>query len=171
MDWWAFIGTVLAGFVPVLPQFAGIVAFLVFMLAPIPGRGPRLSQARDPWRRFKYEPRRIVMERAGHRCEAAAFVVVGRCRDAAVEADHVYPWSRRGATIVSNGQALCRGHNRSKGAMKPPWWYVLLLERRRRSYFPPGADVRVTASMSADDLALRTRSRPRQRGRAIAEES
>jgi hypothetical protein len=37
--------------------------------------------------------------------------------------------------------------------MKPPWWYVLALEHRRRSYFPPGNDVRVSAAMSAAELA------------------
>jgi hypothetical protein len=37
--------------------------------------------------------------------------------------------------------------------MRPPWWYVLSLERRRRSYFPEGVDVRVSAVMSAADLA------------------
>ncbi len=73
----------------------------------------------------------------------------------ATEADHVYPWSRGGPTIVSNGQALCSGHNRSKAAMRPAWWYLLSLERRRRTYFPPDADVKVSASMSAADLEAR----------------
>lgn len=162
MDWWTVFATVVNGLLPVLPQFAGIACFLVVLQAPVPGRGPQRSQGRDPWRRFKYESRRVVMERAGNRCEGAVFLAWGRCREPAAEADHVYPWSRGGATIVSNGQALCRGHNRNKGAMKPAWWYLLSLERRRRTYFPPGVDVRVTASMTPDDLALRTRTRPRQ---------
>lgn len=165
MDWWVFVSTVLGGFVPVLPHFAGIIAFLVVVRAPVPGRGPRRSQERDPWRGFKYESRRVVMERAGNRCEGAVFLAWGRCGETAVEADHVYPWSRRGATIVSNGQALCRGHNRNKGATTPPWWYLLSLERRRRSYFPPGADVRVRASMTDDDQAARAISEARRASR------
>lgn len=162
MDWWAVLVAVLSGLAPTIPYFAGVVAFLILVSAPIPGRGPHRTQRRDPWRRFKYESRRIVMERAGNRCEGAVFLAWGRCHEPAAEADHVYPWSRGGATIVSNGQALCRGHNRNKGAMKPAWWYLLSLERRRRSYFPPGMDVRVTATMTPDDLALRTKARPRQ---------
>lgn len=47
------------------------------------------------------------------------------------------------------------GHNRHKGAMRPPWWYLLSLERRRHSYFPPGADVRVFATMSESDIEAR----------------
>ena len=106
------------------------------------------------------------MERAARRCESAAFMAWGRCGSPATEVDHVFPWSRGGPTVESNGQALCRGHNRSKGAMRPPWWYVLGLERRRRSYFPAGADVRVFAVMSDDDRAARTAPRvPERRGR------
>lgn len=80
MDWWTFASTVLSGFVPVLPHFAGIIAFLIVLQAPVPGRGPRRSQGRDPWRRFKYESRRVVMERAGNRCEGAVFLAWGLSR-------------------------------------------------------------------------------------------
>ncbi|MEA5055916.1 MAG: HNH endonuclease signature motif containing protein, partial [Propionicimonas sp.] len=157
MDWGALLASTLTGLAPVLPPFAAIAAFLLVLRCPLPGRGPHRSQGQDPWRGFKYESRRIVMERAGHRCEGAVFLAWGRCNEPAVEADHIYPWSRGGPTIVSNGQALCRGHNRNKGAMNPPWWYVLTLERRRRSYFPEGADVRVTASMTAHEVRARTK--------------
>lgn len=158
MDWGPLFTTVLAGLAPTIPYFAGIAVFLIVLRAPVPGRGPGRSQGRDPWRRFKYESRRAVMERAGHRCEGSVFLVLGRCPEPAAEADHIYPWSRRGATIISNGQALCRGHNRHKGSMTPPWWYLLSLERRRRSYFPPEADVRVNATMTAEDRSVRSRS-------------
>lgn len=162
MDWGLMLSTLTAAFVPVLPQFLGIVAFLVLLTCPVPGRGPRFLQRRDPWRRFKYQARRTVMARAGNRCEGAAFLAWGRCGDEATEADHVYPWSRGGPTIVSNGQALCSGHNRSKAAMRPAWWYLLSLERRRRTYFPPDADVKVSASMSAADLQARDRTNQRR---------
>lgn len=104
--------------------------------------------------------------RADGRCEAAEFVFSGRCSARATEVDHVIPWSRGGPTVESNGQALCRPHNRSKSARVPAWWYLLILERRRRSYFPAGVDVRVVARMRADDRAARTQPRapaPRRR--------
>lgn len=126
---------------------------MLVLTCPIPGRGPRLFQRQDPLRLFKGETRRVVMARAGGRCEGSAFLAWGRCRDDATEADHVYPWSRCGPTTLEDGQALCRGHNRHKAAMKPPWWYLLSLEHRRHSYFPLGADVRATATISAAELA------------------
>ncbi|WP_414689498.1 HNH endonuclease [Nocardioides sp.] len=105
----------------------------------------------------------MVLVRAGGRCEGPLFLVVGRCREEAKEVDHIYPWSKGGPTVVSNGQALCRGHNRRKSNARPPWWYVLALERRRAGYCPPGVDVRVRARMSADERAARAAWRARQR--------
>ena len=57
--------------------------------------------------------------------------------------------------MVSNGQALCRTHNRRKSNLPPPWWYVLALERRRNAYSPPGVTVRVLGRMNADEGAAR----------------
>lgn len=124
---------------------------------PTLGRGPNSSR-RDPWRGFKFAPRATVMANAGGRCEAGEFIVWGRCDDPAVEVDHVIPWSSGGPTVVSNGQALCKAHNRSKSSWKPAWWYVAGLERRRRAYFPAGADVRVLAVMNAEERDARERS-------------
>jgi hypothetical protein len=73
----------------------------------------------------------------------------------AAEADHIYPWSRGGATVVSNGQALCRAHNRRKSNLRPPWWYVLALERRRAAYVPAGVAFRVHARMNAHERSAR----------------
>jgi hypothetical protein len=56
---------------------------------------------------------------------------------------------------MSNGQALCRDHNRRKSNLRPPWWYVLSLERRRAAYAPLGVEVRVLARMSADERSAR----------------
>ena len=141
--------------------------FLVVARFPMLRRGPNSSN-RDGWRGFKYAPRRTVLTLAGHRCEGAAFVAWGRCSSPAVEVDHVFPWSRGGPTVVSNGQALCAAHNRSKGAMNPPWWYVRSLERRRRGYFPEGVDVRVFAVMGAEDTAARAIApSARSRSRAV----
>lgn len=152
IDWSAMYGpfwhVVAAGLLILIPLAIAVAV----LIAPLPGRGPR-SRRRDPWRTFKFDARRAVMARAGGRCEGALLVLVGRCDRPAVEADHVYPWSKGGATLVANGQALCAGHNRRKSNMTPPWWYVLVLERRRRSYFPPGADVRVSGALSKSQRA------------------
>lgn len=147
----------LDGLRPFLPWAAVLAALLVAFMAPLPNRGPGLFARRDPWRTFKYDARRTVLARAGHRCEGALLLAWVRCRDAAEEADHVYPWSKGGATVVSNGQALCRRHNRSKSNLTPPWWYVLTLERRRRNYFPQGFDVRVSGAMAPEDKDRRRR--------------
>jgi hypothetical protein len=92
-----------------------------------------------------YDNRRVVMERAGGRSEAAFFLIWGRCSSEATHADHVYPWSKGGPTTPANGQALCKHHNRAKSDVTPPWWYVLGLERWRAGYFPADIDVRVSA--------------------------
>ncbi|WP_460791519.1 HNH endonuclease [Nocardioides maradonensis] len=132
------------------------VGMLVLVaVCPLPGRGPRVLQRRDPWRGFKYAARRAVMDRAGGQCEAPAFLVWGRCRDTAAEADHIYPWSKGGPTVFSNGQALCRRHNRRKSNLRPPWWYVLSLERRRLSYCDSGTEVHVLARMNPEERAAR----------------
>jgi hypothetical protein len=162
VDWDKFLTVLLTGLTPVLPQLAVLAAVIIVVGAPLPGRGPRLFQREDPWRRFKYGSRDVVMSRAGHRCEGAVFLVWGRCEEAVTEADHVYPWARGGPTVPSNGQALCRGHNKHKGAMRPPWWYLLSLEHRRRSYFPPGTDVRVLATFSDADRQARASAPERE---------
>lgn len=164
MDWERILATVVAVIGPMLPQLCLIVLALLVLTGPIPGRGPRLFQRLDPWRLFKGDPRRAVMARAGGRCEGSIFLIWGRCPDEATEVDHVYPWSRGGPTIPANGQALCRGHNRKKAAMRPPWWYVLTLERRRRKYFPDGVELKVTGKISADELTQHTVAAKREVG-------
>lgn len=152
------------GLRPQFPLLAVVVVALILLAAPLPGRGPRMFTTNDPWRSYRFGPRDSVMHRAGGRCEAAAFLAWGRCREVATQVDHVYPWSRGGATIISNGQALCQDHNRRKSNARPPWWYVLALERRRTGYFPPGTDVQVHSRMSPDDKAIRL-TRPARRCR------
>ncbi|MCR8669998.1 HNH endonuclease [Agrococcus sp. HG114] len=151
----------LSGIAPHLPWLVPLVLLAIVLGFPMLGRGPN-STRRDPWRGFKFAARETVLERAGRQCEASLLLAWGRCGAPAVEVDHVVPWSRGGPTVVSNGQALCRAHNRAKGARVPPWWYVLGLERRRRRYFPAGADVRVLAVMGDADRAARARP-PRRR--------
>ena len=151
------LGVMLGALAPMAPWLVPAVAALITLSVPMPGRGPG-DRRRDPWRGFKYEPRRIALERAGGRCEGAEFIAWGRCEDPAVEVDHVYPWSRGGATVLSNAQALCKGHNRTKSSITPPWWYLFALEKRRRGYFPPDSDVRVSAAMNAAERASRAKA-------------
>jgi len=145
---WVWIGPHLWWILTVLIA----VAVLRF---PMLGRGPDSSRYRDPWRTYRFAARDQLMARAGNRCEAPRFFAWGRCVSPAAEADHVMPWSQGGPTVLSNGQALCRGHNRSKGALTPPWWYVMGLEKRRRGYFPTGVDPRVVAVLGEGDHAAR----------------
>lgn len=154
IDFGVLLGGVFDGIKPFLPIVIPIIVLIIIVAVPLPGRGPGF-QRRDPWRSFKFEARRVVVTLAGSRCEGPLFFAWGRCGQPAEEVDHVYPWSKGGATIVSNGQALCRSHNRSKSNLTPPWWYVLSLERRRRKYYPAGAAVRVSAAMSTPDKAAR----------------
>ncbi|MCH1881940.1 HNH endonuclease signature motif containing protein [Agrococcus sp. ARC_14] len=153
-------GPLVQGFAAVItPHLWWLIPLLLVVIVmrfPMLGRGPNSSR-RDPWRGFKFAARTAVMDRAGRRCEAGALLAWGRCGDPAVEVDHVIPWSRGGPTVVSNGQALCKAHNRSKGSWVPPWWYILGLERRRRGYVPAGSGVRVLAVMNDDERAARER--------------
>ena len=138
---------------PMAPMLVTMLVVGIALAAPFPGRAPHGK--RDPWRSFKYGARREVIERAGERCESQLVLMWGRCGEAATDADHVYPWSKGGPTVVSNGQALCRSHNARKGSRTPPWWMLVGLERRRKVYFPEGADPRVFARMNQSDRALR----------------
>ncbi len=141
---------------PLLPIIIPIILLIMILVLPLPGRGPGV-QKRDVWRGFKFEARRMVLTRAANQCEAPLLFGWGRCRRVADEVDHIYPWSKGGATIVSNGQALCKLHNRKKSNLTPPWWYVVGLERRRRTYYPTGTSVRISAKMGLDDRAGRAR--------------
>ena len=66
--------------------------------------------------------------------------------------------------MVSNGQALCRNHNRRKSNLRPPWWYVVSLENRRAAYVGPGVESRVLGRMNTTERTARAAWRDR-RGR------
>jgi HNH endonuclease len=149
------LGGTFDGLRPFVPLIIIVILLIVILTFPLPGRGPGILGRRDPWRSFKFEARRVVLARAGNRCEGPILLAWGRCRKPAEEVDHVYPWSKGGATVVGNGQAPCKSHNRSKSNFTPPWWYVLSLERRRRKYYPAGAIVRVSGAMPPSDRTAR----------------
>lgn len=140
---------------PYLLWFVLVLGLIAVYRLPLPGRGPGLFSGRDPWRGFRYQARETVLTRAGNRCEEPLFLAWIRCRESAREVDHIYPWSKGGATAVSNGQALCSKHNRQKSSRTPAWWYVLSLEHRRRAYYPPGVSAVVRGGMSAAERATR----------------
>lgn len=159
----AFISGIWLALEPNLGWIISLVVVGIILVFPLPGRGPNSSR-RDVWRGFKYDVRDTVIQWAGRRCEAAAFLVWGRCAADAVDVDHIMRWSRGGPTVVSNGQGLCRGHNRGKGSTNPPWWYILRLERSRRRYYPAAVDVRVFAVTNEQGRVARARwSRNRAR--------
>jgi hypothetical protein len=96
------------------------------------------SGRRDPIRRFARQDKAEILRRAGGRCEHHA-ALLGRCAETTgLEADHVIPWSRSGPTIIGNGQALCRRHNRAKRATIPFRWQLTALAKRRATYYPSG---------------------------------
>ena len=112
---------------------------------------------RDPQRCFLREDKRIVLARAGRRCEHHSWLS-GRCETTEdLQADHVHPHSRGGATAIENGQALCPRHNLRKAARVPWSWELERLARRREAYFPPGTS---TAVVRHPARAVRSHARP-----------
>lgn len=90
----------------------------------------------DRLHRFSGQQRMGIFARAGHRCEQYSWLT-GRCRATEdLQADHVHPHSRGGATSLDNGQALCRRHNKRKAARVPCNWELDRLARHRLTYFP-----------------------------------
>ena len=82
---------------------------------------------KDPVRLFSGAVRAEIFARAGHRCEQHSWLF-GRCRETRrLQADHVHPHSRGGATAVQNGQALCGRHNSRKAADVPYNWQLARL--------------------------------------------
>jgi 5-methylcytosine-specific restriction endonuclease McrA len=108
----------------------------------------------DPQRRFSGQQRAEIIARAGHRCEQYSWLS-GRCGATEnLQADHVHPHRRGGATAVGNGQALCRRHNKDKSARVPWNWQLDRLARRRTAYFPPGTSTDVVRHRSTADLVV-----------------
>lgn len=114
---------------------AGGVVLAVWALVAI-ARNRSRGQS-DPQRAYTGAQREEIFSRAGGRCEYISWGLA-RCGAPAEHADHLWPWSKGGATSVLNGVASCAHHNTSKGAKILPRWQVAWLVARRRSYFPDG---------------------------------
>lgn len=107
---------------------AGIIGLLIIRA--------RHLRWRDPARLFTWEQKRRLLAGAGHRCEHKP-ILGRRCRTTSgLQADHVIPWSRGGATELWNGQVLCRRHNKAKSNLIPSPLYLRRLARLRRHYGP-----------------------------------
>lgn len=103
----------------------------------------RMPVAQDPQRMYSPDQRKEAFRRAGGQCEYTGLLPWTRCHKPAEHADHLFPWSRGGATTLGNCVASCARHNTSKGAKVLPAWQVRALVRRRRRYFPAGVDTAV----------------------------
>ena len=102
----------------------------------------RTEPQRDPDRLFSSAQRRLGHERANNRCEQSVAWLF-RCRRPSQHGDHWYPWSKGGATSMTNYAALCARCNLKKSAHIPTLWATKRLERRRRRYFPRNEPVKV----------------------------
>lgn len=119
------------------PLIIGII-ILVCLIAykAIAARHQPNSYVQDPRRDFTKAERRTGFERAGNRCEMSGPLGFGRCRRPAQHGDHHYPWSRGGATNLSNFVAACAPCNLSKSNKIPTRSATRGITRRRKRYFP-----------------------------------
>jgi len=90
---------------------------------------------RDPQRLFTVEQRNEMRRRAQGQCEHKHPLWM-RCNRPGSHGDHIYPWSKGGATTLANGQWLCEMHNLRKSNKVPSRLYIWRLQMRRRRYFP-----------------------------------
>ena len=116
---------------------------VVAIIAAVRAVRARMPVSQDPQRMYSSDQRKEAFRRAGGQCEYTGALPWSRCRKPAEHADHLYPWSRGGATTLVNCVASCARHNTSKGAKILPAWQVRALVRRRRHYFPAGVDTAV----------------------------
>ncbi|WP_051215409.1 HNH endonuclease [Granulicoccus phenolivorans] len=107
---------------------------LGLLLLPAALRRLRGCRRRDSRRFFTAAQKRVLLRRAGYRCEHVS-PLGRRCRRTrALQADHVVPWSRGGPTRIANGAILCAAHNRAKRARMPSRRARRRLALRRRKY-------------------------------------
>jgi 5-methylcytosine-specific restriction endonuclease McrA len=122
---------------PAVLMVVGGIVFVLFIASK--RRGPRYTN--DSRRAFTPAQRLAATRHSGGRCEHSAFTF--RCRRPGEHADHIVPWSRGGATEMSNLQWLCSMHNLRKSNLMPSGFYIARLVSRRRRYFPAGVDASV----------------------------
>ncbi|MBE7162923.1 MAG: HNH endonuclease, partial [Williamsia herbipolensis] len=141
-------GTVLRGVWNGVSQFPAHYPWLVALLAVVVvARMVRIARVaihngpRDRVRLFTSADKKILLARAGHRCEHHSVIGGRRCSSTEkLEADHIHPWSRGGSTHLSNGQILCKTHNREKRAAIPWNRTLLRMAENRAAYYPTDVD-------------------------------
>jgi 5-methylcytosine-specific restriction endonuclease McrA len=101
----------------------------------------------DEQRLFDSKQKDIARKRCGNQCEHK-HPFWFRCKRPAEQADHIYPWSKGGATSLTNLSYLCARDNNRKSNWIPTKTYIWRLERRRRRYFPPDQDRKVNWSLA-----------------------
>jgi len=119
---------------------AGIIVLLLVIVTAKRASGASKKQT-DQRRMFSSWQKQEAKRRAGGRCEHSHLGF--RCKKPGEHADHIYPWSKGGATEMSNCQSLCARHNLQKSATIPTPFYIHRLQTRRTRYFPDGTPVRV----------------------------
>ena len=136
----SFLDSVVSFFVHHPPAFWVLLVVLVVLWMARKARKARAPQ-NDERRMFSGWQKQEAKRRAGGRCEHSRLGF--RCHSPGEHADHIYPWSKGGATEMSNCQSLCATHNLRKSNSIPSHWYIFRLEKRRRRYFPDGTSPRV----------------------------
>lgn len=120
----------------VVAAAALLLGILVKAAAAMRPAGPK-----DPSRLFSANQRKEGFDRAGGRCELEGRFF-SRCRRPAHHGDHWFPWSRGGATSMTNFVAACVKCNLAKGAKVPGAWETMRMESRRRKYFAQGLNTK-----------------------------
>lgn len=123
------------------PGIVGFAVTAVFVFLIVRAIRRHLPVQTDQQRMFTPSQRAETKRLAGGRCEHSNMGF--RCRAPGAHADHIYPWSRGGATSMSNMQSLCATHNLRKSAKIPSHFYIHQLEKRRAKYFPQDANPKV----------------------------
>lgn len=119
---------------PAAVPFAVAAALLVLVVVRLRSRVGAL----DPVRMYSSQQRAEGFARAENRCEMDGWLPGLRCRRPAQHGDHFHPWSKGGATSMSNFVAACATCNMSKSNRMPAPWQGWLIAARRRRYFPAG---------------------------------